>query len=92
MDRLEGPCREVRISIPMDPAWQVELSRGRARAKREGEGGSSCAVEVELPDALEWALERQSYYPTFGCEVERFVLVGVGPGCDEAITRIRCVD
>ena len=91
VDRLEGPCREVRVSIPMDPAWQVELSEGRARAKREGEGGSPSVVEVELPDALEWVLARQSYYPTFGCEVERFVLVGVGSHFDEATTRIRCV-
>jgi hypothetical protein len=75
----------------MDPAWQVELSEGRARAKRESDRGSSCVV-VELADVFEWALERQAYFPTFGCEVERFVLVGVGPGCDEAITRIRCVD
>jgi hypothetical protein len=76
----------------MDPAWQVELSRGRARAKREGEGGSSCVVEVELPDVLLWVLERQSYYPTFGYEVDRFVLVGVGSHFDEATTRFRCID
>jgi hypothetical protein len=91
VDRLEGPCREVRFCLPMDPAWQVELSEGRARAKRESDRGSSCVV-VELPDAFEWVLERQPYFPTFGCEVERFVLVGVGPSCDEAITRVRCVD
>jgi hypothetical protein len=76
----------------MDPAWRVELSEGRALASRESESDSPYIVEIELANVFEWALERQPYYPTFGCEVERFVLVGVGPRCQEAITRIRCVD
>lgn len=92
VDRVEGPGGEVRVCLPIDPAWQVELSGGRARVTRESESGVPCIVEIELANVFEWALERQPYYPTFGCEVERFVLVGVGSRCDEAITRIRCVD
>lgn len=92
VDRVEGPGREVRVCLPIDPAWQVELSAGRARAMRESESGVPCIVEIELANVFEWALERLPYYPTFGCEIERFVLVGTGSRCDEAITRIRYVD
>jgi len=45
-------------------------------------------VEIDLANDFGWTLERQPYYPTFGCEVERSALVGIGSGCDEAITRI----
>ena len=77
--------------IPRLSAWQVELSEGRACVTRESENAEPCAVEIELADVFEWTLERQPYYPTFGCEVDRFVLVGVGSHFDEGITRIRCV-
>lgn len=92
VDRVEGPSDEVRVCLPIDPAWRVELAQRHVRAMREPESGVTPIVEIELADAFEWALERQPYYPTFGCEVERFALVGVGTRCDEAITRIRCVD
>jgi len=88
VDRVEGPAREVRVCFPIDPSWRVELSTRRARAIRESESGLPCVVEIELSDALQWILERQPYYPTFGCEVERFVLVGTGPRFDEVITRM----
>ena len=92
LDRVEGPCREVRVCLPIDPAWQVELVAGRARARRDSEKGMTCSVEIELAKTFEWTLERQPYYPSFGCEVDRYVLVGVGSRCDEAVTRIRLVD
>ena len=92
VDRVEGPCREVRFCLPIEPAWRVELSEGRARVTRESENAASCTVEIELSNVFEWTVERQPYYPTFGREVDRFVLVGVGPRCDEATTRIRCID
>lgn len=90
-DRVEGPSREVRICLPIDPGWRVELAPGRARATRESEGGMTLIVEIDLAKDFDWTLERQPYYPTFGCEVERSALVGIGAGCDEAITRIRHV-
>jgi uncharacterized heparinase superfamily protein len=92
VDRVEGPSHEVRVCLPIDPAWRVELVGGHARATRELEGGVASIVEVELADVFEWGLERQPYYPTFGCEIERFALVGAGARCGEAVTRIRCVD
>jgi uncharacterized heparinase superfamily protein len=92
VDRVEGPCREVRFCLPIEPEWQVELSEGCARVMRESEQAESCAVEIELANVFEWTLERQPYYPTFGCEVDRFVLVGVGSRCDEAVTRFSYTD
>ena len=92
LDRIEGPGREVRVCLPIDPAWQVELSGRLARATRTSESGVSSTVEIELANVFAWALERQPYYPTLGCEVERSVLVGTGSRCDEAITRFRRVD
>lgn len=80
VDRVEGAFNEVRFSIPIDPAWDVELASSRARAVRRSEDRAGCIVEIELPDCFEWALERRFYYPTFGCEVERPVLVGVAAG------------
>ena len=38
---------------------------------------------------LDWSLVRGPYYPSFGCELERFVLVGIGSRCAEAVTRFR---
>jgi uncharacterized heparinase superfamily protein len=92
VDRLEGRSRELRLCLPIDPAWQVELFSGRARATRESEQGVSNSVEIELPSAFDWRLERSFYYPSFGIELERFVLVGTGSRCEEAITRFRRVD
>jgi hypothetical protein len=91
-DWVEGAGHDLRICMPIDPSWQVELSAGRARATRISDDGASSNVEIELSDCFEWVLERQPYYPTFGCEVERFVLVGVGSRCVEARTQIRRVD
>lgn len=89
VDRVEGPSREVRLCFPIDPVWQVELLSDRARATRASDGEANGLVEIELTRDLEWTLERQPYYPRFGCEVERFVLVGVGARCEEVTTRIR---
>lgn len=92
VDRVEDPCREVRFCLPIEPAWHVELFEGRARMTRESANSALCEVEIELSNVFEWTLARQPYFPTFGCEIDRFVLVGVGSHFDESITRIRCVD
>jgi uncharacterized heparinase superfamily protein len=92
VDRVEGRCREVRMCLPIDPAWQVELHDDRARATRTLDPDESGCVEVELSNDLEWTLERAPYYPRFGSEVERFILVGIGSRCDGVTTRIRRID
>ncbi|MAG33635.1 MAG: hypothetical protein CL908_22380 [Deltaproteobacteria bacterium] len=89
-DGVEGPCREVRACLPIDPAWRVELALGVARATRIAAAGCAESVTIELPEGFTWSLEQGPYYPSFGREEERFVLVGVGEGCREAVTRFRC--
>jgi hypothetical protein len=95
-DRVEGPLRCVRVCFPLDPAWQLELSTAgrRARATRAaGWGGSASGqVEIELADALEWRIERAPYYPSFGRELQRAVLIGEGAALDGIDTRIRWID
>jgi hypothetical protein len=104
-DCVEGAFKEVRFSLPIDPAWQVELSSSRARATRTSrdvdgydadDADDADVVDIDLPDRFEWTLERCFYYPTFGTEVERFVLVGVAAGAKsdwgEATTRFRWIE
>jgi len=45
-------------------------------------------IEVSLPPELVWRVERAPFYPSFGRELERAVLVGEGPGFAQAVTRI----
>lgn len=92
VDRVEGQTRELRVCFPIDPAWRVELFPGRARAVRKIEKEGARDVEIALSNAFEWRLECGPYYPTLGCEIERFVLVGTGSRCEEAITRFRHID
>jgi uncharacterized heparinase superfamily protein len=89
LDHVDGPSRTIRSCFPIDPLWQVERTASGARAIREDGSGARRVVDIELPGALDWSLERAPYYPSFGCEVERAVLVGVGPRCVGAVTRFR---
>jgi len=92
-DCVEGAFEEIRFSLPIDPAWQVELASSRARATRISQEAERFVVEIDLSRRFEWTLERGFYYPTFGSEVERFVLVGVATGAKsnwgEATTSFR---
>lgn len=88
IDRVEGPMRSLRNVLPLDPRWRVELEGLSARAVLPVEGGESLCALIELPDAFDWSLERGPYYPSFGREQERFVLVGVAGGGEEAVARL----
>jgi hypothetical protein len=59
-----------------------------------GSGGArgEMRIEVSLPPELEWRVERAPFYPSFGRELERAVLVGEGPGFTQATTRILRID
>jgi uncharacterized heparinase superfamily protein len=95
VDRIEGPCRSVRFVLPFDPAWRVELREGSSSAiatRGGGEDRASGRVELELPIELAWRLGRAPYYPSFGRELERDVLIGEGAGFDRATLRIGLVD
>ncbi len=89
-DRIEGSFSEIRSCLPIDPAWTVTLEGGRASARCGSTDRPGTGVEIELPAAFEWSLERGPYYPTFGREVERFILTGRASRVEgEAVIRFR---
>jgi hypothetical protein len=96
LDHVDGSFDRVVFCLPIDPAWQVELGASTARATCESTNGESALarIDIELAGCFEWSLERRFYYPTFGREVERFVLVGRVDGSrfEPATTRFRRLD
>jgi len=98
LDRIEGACRSVRFVLPFDPIWSLELrpdGRGvrasRSESSRPWPAGPS-RVELTLFEGLAWRVEPGPYYPSFGREVERSLLIGEGPPFAEARTRIVPLD
>ncbi|MBK7948592.1 MAG: alginate lyase family protein [Deltaproteobacteria bacterium] len=103
-DSIEGPVRSLRACLPIEPGWAVELRSGDP-GESPGDGRSTSGasafcrhlaepglvVEIELPAELVWHVEEGAYYPSFGRESLRPVLVGVGRGCSAARTRVRRV-
>jgi len=92
-DWIEGPSREIWSRLPIGPGWSVELeasSSPRAFCRALEQPGLS--VEIELPAAFAWRLSQGAYYPSFGREIERPVLIGIGRACAGARTRFRRVD
>ncbi len=85
VDRVEDDCGEVVSRWPLHPDWRVELAGSRARLVHAG----GARVEIELPDAFEWAVCRMDYFPTFHVATERAVLVGRRRGPFEARLRLR---
>lgn len=74
VDRVEGTPRELRSTLPLAPGVGVTLSGARARLRTpQGQ-----RLEVELPDALAWSVERLPYMTHFGRSLERDALVGTG--------------
>jgi hypothetical protein len=98
IDEVEGPHEHVRLCLPVDPAWRIELdgSSSRAIATRAIDGSAPSTVaqriELELPTALEWNVERGPYYPSFGREVERDLIVGQATGFQRSVLRISLGD
>ncbi len=98
LDRIEGRCRSVRFVLPFDPIWFLELRPDgrRALASRSEASGPRTAgpsrVELTLFEGLVWRIEQGPYYPSFGREVERAILIGEGPPFAEARTRIVPLD
>jgi uncharacterized heparinase superfamily protein len=71
-DRLEGRPASVRASLPLAPGFEPRLEGPVARIVLAG----GRTLRIDLPTGLAWRLERAPYYPRFGVEVERAVLVG----------------
>ncbi len=92
-DHVEGPLDAVCSRLPFDPAWRLELDPdGRGAHGTLADAGDASRLRVELPDALDWSLERRPCFPSFGREVQRDVLVGRGGRCDGLRTRIALGD
>jgi len=90
VDRVEGPTESVTSRLPIASEWHVELV-GPARRRAivlDATTGVAC-LELDLPEGLDWRIERAESFPSFGRVEERFVLVGRGRACSEAITRLR---
>jgi len=73
-DRLEGAALPVRAHLPLAPGLEPEL----AGAELWIPLASGRRLRVELP-ALDWRLERAPYYPRFGVEESRCVVIGEAP-------------
>ncbi len=91
-DRIEGPTREVTARLPIAPGFAVELAAGATpRAVCRSRERADVVIEIELPAAFAWRVESAPWFPGFGREQARPVLVGVAPSCAVATTRLRRV-
>jgi len=86
-DALEGPPRAVRAALPLAPGCEPALSGPRAEIRLR----TGAALRVELPAGLDWRLEDAPYFPRFGCEVRRPVLVGTAARFAQGVWRFRLV-
>src|SRR4029453_5985084 len=84
-DQVSGAPRSVRLMLPLAPGVSAMLERGAARLAT----GAGRALRLELPEGVAWRLERAPYYPEFGRERERTILVGEAPHLAHASWRIR---
>jgi len=82
-DRLEGRAASVRASLPLAPGLAPRLDGAVARIALAGGG----VLRVELPAELTWRVERGPYYPRFGEEQSRAVLVGGADGFESGVWR-----
>ncbi len=74
LDAVEGRPHRVRLTLPLAPGLEPELSAEVARL-RLPEGRR---LEIALPRGVGWRVERRLYFPEFGRVVERAALVGEG--------------
>lgn len=84
-DRIEGDEASVRAALPMAPGLGAELAGDVLRIAL-GSGGS---LVVELPAGFTWRLVRAPYFPKFGCEEEREMLLGDATGFRRGIWTFR---
>jgi uncharacterized heparinase superfamily protein len=73
-DSFELPAPRARAFLPLAPGLEPALAGAAATIPLRAGG----ALHISLPPALAWRVERAPYFPEFGREVERAVLVGEG--------------
>lgn len=84
VDRVDREGTAIVSRWPIVPGWRLERVTGGVLASCEEE---DVRVRVELPEALDWEVERAPFFPTFHQERQRDVLVGRGTGPLEATLR-----
>lgn len=76
-DRVEGAFSTLRACYPIAPGWEVSLEGNQGRVVWRGvPGAAPTTLRIDLPEALSWRVEHGVYFPSFGIERERCVLVG----------------
>jgi uncharacterized heparinase superfamily protein len=90
-DLIEGASAPVpvRAAWPFAPGVAVELDRAADHARLTLPSGAR--VRVTLPPGLEWRIEQAPWYPEFGREESRPVLVGEGAADGELRTAFSVV-
>lgn len=85
-DRIEGDPRPVRAFLPLAPGLEpaLDATLGRARVPL----GDGRTLAVELPAGFAWRVVSAPYWPRFGCEEERRVVVGEAGALARARFRI----
>jgi uncharacterized heparinase superfamily protein len=73
-DGFDAPAPRARAFLPLAPGKEPVLA-GHAATIPLRAGG---ALRITLPESFAWHVARAPYYPTFGREEERAVLVGEG--------------
>lgn len=94
-DSVEGPVGAIRACLPIAPEFDVELvadSGAGPSAICRSHGATEVAVQIALPASFAWKLEAGAYYPSFGRELTRPVLVGRADGCSAARMSFRVID
>ena len=73
-DWIEGEATVVRATLPFAPGLSPELESDGASLRVNL--SSDAVLRVELPLGFDWRLTRAPYFPEFGCEVDRALLIG----------------
>ena len=86
-DEMDAPARSARIHLPLAPGLEPVLDGTKARVPLHDGAG----LEIELPEEASWRVERRPYYPEFGREELRAVLVGDASPLSSATMQLRVV-
>ena len=85
-DSLDGPARHATLVLPLAPGLEPELTGTRASIALESD-----RLEIDLPEIATWRVARAPYYPEFGREEDRAVLLGEAQELTTARWRLRRV-
>lgn len=84
VDTFDAPAPSARAFLPLAPGLVPALAGHVATIPLRAGG----ALRIALPESLAWQIARAPYYPEFGREEERAVLVGEGTNITRAEWRL----